>query len=77
MAIVFQPLADDAELPPGFCRRRQSSERIGSAGDSHRLGLFPSSLAWVARACSIRPTDQLGSIASPTSTTTPPNKERN
>ena len=49
----------------------------GSAGDPHRLGLFPSSLAWVARDCSLQSTDHFGSTAFPTSTTTPPNKERN
>ena len=87
---VLQPLADDPERPSALCRRRQSSERIsvrssyeqrrpmiGSAGGPQRLRFFPSSLAWVARACSLRPTDHLGSIASTASTTTPPTKERN
>jgi hypothetical protein len=62
---------------PVFTGGAKAVNAYGSAGDPHRLGLFPSSLARVARACSLQLTDQLGSIAFPTSTATPPNKELN
>jgi hypothetical protein len=80
------PTAGAAKLAPPARPGNAESQRAETAEPSttqlarRREGGSPSnhfSLAWVARACSLQPTNQLGSIASPTSTTTSSTKERN